>query len=61
MHRTLSIDFGVVLSGSIQCVLDSGEAKDLNVGDVVVQRGTNHVSGFWGVNSLGLQFTFRIP
>ncbi|RMZ81526.1 hypothetical protein DV737_g2444, partial [Chaetothyriales sp. CBS 132003] len=40
MHRTISTDFGVVLEGSILLKLDSREVKEMNVGDVVVQRGT---------------------
>jgi len=42
-HRTASIDFGTVISGTIQLELDSGEKKDLFPGDVIVQRGTNHL------------------
>ncbi|KAK5946518.1 hypothetical protein PMZ80_000661 [Knufia obscura] len=42
MHRTASMDFGVVLEGEIELVLDSGETRRLKRGDVVVQRGTNH-------------------
>ena len=41
MHRTESIDYGVVISGEMTLVLDRGEAL-LREGDVVVQRGTNH-------------------
>ncbi len=42
MHRTISVDFGVILSGKIMLILDSGEEKEMNEGDIVVQRGTNH-------------------
>lgn len=41
MHRTESIDYGLVLSGEITLVLDDTETL-LRAGDVVVQRGTNH-------------------
>lgn len=41
MHRTESIDYGVVLDGELTLVLDEGEVP-LRHGDVVVQRGTNH-------------------
>lgn len=41
MHRTESIDFGVVMSGEIDMLLDDSEVH-LKAGDVVVQRGTNH-------------------
>jgi quercetin dioxygenase-like cupin family protein len=42
MHRTVSIDYGVVLEGEIICVLDSGEERYLKRGDVCIQRGTMH-------------------
>ncbi|KUI65823.1 hypothetical protein VM1G_01699 [Cytospora mali] len=43
MHRTISIDYGVVLEGEIELVLDSGESRVMKRGDVSVQRGTNHL------------------
>lgn len=42
MHRTQSLDFGVVLEGSIELVLDSGETQLMHRGDVAVQRATMH-------------------
>lgn len=41
MHRTQSVDYGVVLSGEIVLLLDE-ESILLKSGDVVVQRGTIH-------------------
>jgi mannose-6-phosphate isomerase-like protein (cupin superfamily) len=41
MHRTESVDYGVVIAGEITLVLDDGEVT-LRPGSVVVQRGTNH-------------------
>jgi mannose-6-phosphate isomerase-like protein (cupin superfamily) len=41
MHRTETVDYGIVISGEITLVLDKGEAN-LKAGDVVIQRGTNH-------------------
>ena len=41
MHRTETIDYGILMAGELWLVLDEGETK-LNVGDVVIQRGTNH-------------------
>jgi hypothetical protein len=41
MHRTESIDYGVVLDGEIVLLLDDEEVP-LKTGDVVVQRGTIH-------------------
>lgn len=43
MHRTASLDYGVVLEGEVELALDSGESRVLRRGDVSVQRGTNHV------------------
>lgn len=43
MHRTVSLDYGVVLEGEIELVLDSGESRIMKKGDVSVQRGTNHM------------------
>jgi quercetin dioxygenase-like cupin family protein len=40
-HRTNSIDYAVVISGSIVMELDN-ETVRLNEGDVLVQRGTIH-------------------
>ncbi|KAJ5752127.1 hypothetical protein N7520_009044 [Penicillium odoratum] len=42
MHRTATLDYGVVMSGTTELVLDSGEKKVLKQGDVFVQRGTAH-------------------
>lgn len=42
MHRTLSVDCGVVVDGEIELELDSGETKVLKQGDVFVQRATMH-------------------
>jgi quercetin dioxygenase-like cupin family protein len=42
MHRTVSLDYGVVLEGEVELVLDSGEVRLLKRGHVAVQRGTNH-------------------
>lgn len=41
MHRTESVDYGVVMEGELTLVLDEGEVQ-LGAGSVVVQRGTNH-------------------
>ena len=41
MHRTKSGDFGIVLSGEIDMLLDDSEVH-VKAGDVVVQQGTNH-------------------
>lgn len=41
VHRTASVDYGIVLEGQITLVLDDSEVT-LHAGDVVVQRGTDH-------------------
>jgi len=41
MHKTESIDYGIVISGELTLVLDDSEVQ-LHEGSVVVQRGTNH-------------------
>ena len=43
LHRSYSIDYGIVLSGQLELELDGGEVVGLNAGDVVVQRATNHL------------------
>lgn len=44
MHRTISLDYAVVLEGEIDLVLDNNLTKTMRKGDVAVQRGTVHVS-----------------
>jgi quercetin dioxygenase-like cupin family protein len=41
MHRTDTVDYAVVLQGSITMLLDE-EDVELSAGDVVIQNGTNH-------------------
>ncbi len=43
MHRSFSIDYGIILSGRLEMELDGGEIVALSAGDIVVQRGTNHL------------------
>ncbi|KAJ7087042.1 hypothetical protein C8R43DRAFT_908988 [Mycena crocata] len=42
MHRTVSLDYGIVAKGSIVLELDDGKRITLNKGDTIVQRGTMH-------------------
>lgn len=42
MHRTQSLDYGIVLEGAVELVLDSGETRFMQRGDVAVQRATMH-------------------
>ncbi|GGH33592.1 cupin domain-containing protein [Microbacterium album] len=41
MHRTESIDYGIVLEGEITLILDDSEVT-ARAGDIFVQRGTDH-------------------
>lgn len=41
MHETQTTDYAIVIEGEIWAVMDEGETK-MSVGDVLVQRGTNH-------------------
>jgi mannose-6-phosphate isomerase-like protein (cupin superfamily) len=41
MHRTETVDYGIVLEGEIVLILDEGETT-VRAGDIVIQRGTNH-------------------
>jgi hypothetical protein len=41
MHRTETIDYGIVLEGELTLILDVGETT-VRAGDIVIQRGTNH-------------------
>ena len=43
MHRTNSIDYGIVLSGAVELELDDGAIELCQAGDVIVQRGTIHL------------------
>ena len=41
LHRTRSVDFAIIISGEIWCVMDEGEVL-MHPGEVMIQRGTNH-------------------
>ncbi len=43
MHRTNSIDYGIVLQGQIELELDDGAVRTVREGGVIIQRGTNHL------------------
>ncbi len=41
MHRTSTVDFGLVLAGEVDLLLDE-ETRHVSAGDVVVMQATNH-------------------
>ncbi len=43
LHRTHSIDYGIVISGQIELELDNHLVKTMKAGDIIVQRGTIHL------------------
>jgi hypothetical protein len=42
MHRSETVDYGIVLEGEMVLVLDDGVEVELRPGDIVIQRGTDH-------------------
>jgi quercetin dioxygenase-like cupin family protein len=42
MHRSSSIDYGIVLEGEIELELDEGRVELVQKGEIIVQRGTIH-------------------
>lgn len=43
MHRTSSIDYGIVLDGEIELELDDGVKRTIGQGGIIIQRGTMHL------------------
>ena len=43
MHRTNSIDYGIVMEGEIELELDDRAKRTVRQGGIIVQRGTNHL------------------
>jgi mannose-6-phosphate isomerase-like protein (cupin superfamily) len=41
MHRTQTVDYGIVIEGELTMILDRSETT-VKAGDIVIQRGTNH-------------------
>jgi len=42
MHRTPTVDYGILLEGELVLELDDGEQKLLRAGDVIIQNATRH-------------------
>jgi quercetin dioxygenase-like cupin family protein len=43
LHRTISVNFNVVIEGQLELTLDSGERRTLTRGDSAIQRAVNHL------------------
>ena len=43
LHRTNSIDYGIVLCGEVELELESGAKQTVREGGIIIQRGTNHL------------------
>lgn len=41
MHKTATVDYAIVLHGTVTAILDDGETE-MQAGDILIQRGTNH-------------------
>ncbi len=41
MHKTKTVDYGIVLEGEITMILDRAETT-IKAGDIIIQNGTNH-------------------
>lgn len=42
MHRTQSLDYGVMIEGETELLMDSGDRITMKAGDVCIQRSTMH-------------------
>jgi quercetin dioxygenase-like cupin family protein len=42
MHRTQSLDYGIMVQGTTDLLVDSGDRIEMQPGDVCIQRGTMH-------------------
>ncbi|KAJ5245817.1 hypothetical protein N7468_000800 [Penicillium chermesinum] len=42
LHRTQSLDYGIVLHGEVEMVMEEGEPVRLRPGDIAIQRATIH-------------------
>lgn len=43
-HRTASLDYGIIMEGELEMLLDDGSKTRVKAGDVVVQRAVNETS-----------------
>ncbi|EAS31130.3 cupin 2 domain-containing protein [Coccidioides immitis RS] len=56
MHRTMTVDFGIVLNGEIELELDDGVKTWVKEHDLVVQRGTIHAWNNPGPDTVRMMF-----
>ena len=57
-HKTESVDYSIVLKGSITMLLDE-EDVELKEGDVIIQRGTNHAWSNRGTETCFMLFVLN--
>ncbi|MFT3661013.1 MAG: cupin domain-containing protein [Gordonia sp. (in: high G+C Gram-positive bacteria)] len=43
LHRTMSLDYLIVLSGELELSFEDGTATTIRPGDTVIQRGAEHI------------------
>ena len=60
MHRTMTVNIGIVLEGTVELHLDSGEVRTMKQGDSYTQRGTRHKWKNVGEESVRIA-TFTMP
>ncbi|KAK2733698.1 hypothetical protein FQN57_001978 [Myotisia sp. PD_48] len=56
MHRTISLDFAIVLNGEIELELDGGATLVVKQHDIVIQRGTIHSWNNKGTENVRMLF-----
>lgn len=42
LHRTQSLDYGIVLHGEVEMLMEEGEPLRMRPGDIAIQRSTTH-------------------
>jgi len=56
MHKTQTVDYGIVLQGEVHLLLDEDETVTLRKGDLLVQQGTVHAWSNRGTNPCIIAF-----
>jgi hypothetical protein len=61
MHRTISVNFNIVMEGELELILDSGEKRILKRGDMAIQRAVNHAWRNVSITEWARMFAVPIP